>query len=232
MNKKKIAVIGLGDFGIELVKSLYNEGHEVIAIDKDIDRVDMIKDYSYNAISIDSTDEQAMKSQGLDELDYVILAVADDFETLIITADILKRIVVKEIIARYQTDLHIRILKMLGITNVFNPEERAARNMSEMFGHSSIKGSIILSENYRIAELLVPEFFEGKTIFEIGLKEKYNLLLITIKRTKQTVKGKRKDDEIKIETIGIPNSETSFRNKDIMVVFGLHENIEKFLNRI
>ena len=34
MNRKKIAVIGLGDFGKELVKCLYEEKHEVIAIDK------------------------------------------------------------------------------------------------------------------------------------------------------------------------------------------------------
>lgn len=233
MNRKKIAVIGLGDFGKQLVKYLHQEGHEVVAIDRNIDLVNEVKDYSSNAIAIDSTDEVAMRSEGLEEMDFVVLAVADDFETLVITSDILKRMNVKEIIARYQTELHIRILKMLGIVNIFNPEERAAENMSEMFGHRNIKGSMILSEEYRISELLVPEFFVGKTISEIGLKDKYSLLLITIKRTKQSPKNnKRQSDEKQIETIGIPNANTSFRSKDIMVVFGNHEDIEKFLNLI
>lgn len=232
MNTKKIAVIGLGDFGRELVKCLYEEKHEVIAIDKNMDLVEEIKDVCTNAVCLDSTDESAMEAQGLEDFDYVILATADDFETLVITSDILRRIGVKEIIARYQTPLHIRILKMLGITHIFNPEERAAKNMAEMFSHANIKGSIILSEDYRIAELLVPEFFNGKNIMEIKLKEKYNLLLITIKRHKNISKNKRREDDVILETLGIPSAETVFRSKDIMVVFGNHKDVEKFLSII
>jgi len=101
-----------------------------------------------------------------------------------------------------------------------------------MFGHANIKGSIILSEEYRIAELIVPEFFNGKTIMEVKLKEKYNLLLVTIKRYKNATKGKRREDEPVLETLGIPSAETVFRAKDIMVVFGNHKDVEKFLNLI
>ncbi|MBP9888524.1 MAG: TrkA family potassium uptake protein [Leptospiraceae bacterium] len=232
MNRKKIAVIGLGDFGKELVKCLYEEKHEVIAIDLNMELVEEIKDFCTNAVCLDSTDESAMLAQGLEDFDYVILATADDFETLVITSDILKRIGVKEIIARYQTPLHIRILKMLGITHIFNPEERAAKNMAEMFGHANIKGSIILSEEYRIAELVVPDFFNGKSITEVKLKEKYNLLLVTIKRYKNHSKNKRREDDAILETLGIPSANTIFRSKDIMVVFGNHEDVEKFLNLI
>ena len=216
MNRKKIAVIGLGDFGKELVKCLYEERHEVIAIDMDMDLVDEIKDFCTNAVCLDSTDESAMEAQGLEDFDYVILAIADDFETLVITSDILKRIGVK----------------MLGITHIFNPEERAAKNMAEMFGHANIKGSIILSEEYRIAELIVPDFFNGKTIMEVKLKEKYNLLLVTIKRYKNLSKNKRREDDAVLETLGIPSANTVFRSKDIMVVFGNHQDVEKFLSLI
>jgi trk system potassium uptake protein len=232
MKRKKLAVIGMGDFGKELVKSLYEEGHEVIAIDKNMELIDDIKDNCTNAVCLDATDENVMRTQGLEDMDYVILAIADNFETLIITSDILKRIGVKEIIARYQTPLHIRILKMLGITHVFNPEERAARNMAETFSHSSMKGSIILTENFRIAELFVPEFFNGKTLTEVKLKEKYNLLLITIQRYKRTGNHKRKSDDQVLETVGIPANNTVFRAGDIMVVFGSHNDIEKFLSLI
>ncbi|MDX1961482.1 MAG: TrkA family potassium uptake protein [Leptospiraceae bacterium] len=231
MKRKKIAVIGLGDFGKELVKCLHEERHEVIAIDKEMELIDEIKDFTTNAIRMDCTDEQAMKAQGLEEFDYVILATADDFETLIITSDILKRIGVKEIIARYQTELHVRILKMLGITSIFNPEERAAKNMAEMFAHANMKGSMMISEEFRIAELLVPEIFVGKTLEEVKLKEIYSLLLITIKRYKQTA-GKRKEDAPTLETMGIPNNKTTFKTNDIMVVFGNHDDVEKFLNSI
>jgi trk system potassium uptake protein TrkA len=232
MKHKKIAVIGLGGFGKELVKSLYEEGHEVVAIDRAMELIEEIKDYCTNAICMDATDEQSMKAQGLDNFDYVVLAIADDFETLILTSDILKRIGVKEIIARYQTELHIRILKMLGITHIFNPEERAAKNMAEMFRHKNMRGNLIIAENYRIAEMVVPEFFVGKTLAEVKLKEIYKLLLITIKRTKHNPKYKRKEDATTYETQGIPSFNMTFKEGDIMVVFGEDDDVEKFLDEI
>ncbi|MCE9501004.1 MAG: TrkA family potassium uptake protein [Leptospira sp.] len=232
MKKNKIAVIGLGDFGKELVKQLFLEKHEVVAIDKEMLTIDEIKDHCTNAICLDATDEHALRAQGLEEMDFVILATADDLETLVITADILRQLGVKEIIARYKTELHIRILKMLGITNIFNPEEKAARNMAEQFGHSSIKSSLIISEEFRIAELVIPELFAGKTVEEIQLKENYNLLLITIKRMRHNLQAKRKSDEMKQEVLGIPQKTTVFRSNDIITVFGKHEHVEEFLNTV
>jgi trk system potassium uptake protein len=232
VKKKKIAVIGLGDFGQQLVKCLHEEKQEVVAIDKDMELIEDIKDYCTDAIRMDATDEGAMRSLGLDDFDYVVLAVADDFETLIITSDILKKIGVKEIIARYQTELHVRILKMLGITHIFNPEERAARNMSEMFRHANLKGNLIIADNFRIAEIVVPEFFIGKALTEVKLKEEHQLLLVTIKRYKVNPKNKRRDDNMIQETIGIPHIHFIFRQGDVMVVFGEDAAVEKFLIHI
>ncbi|NUM41867.1 MAG: TrkA family potassium uptake protein, partial [Leptospiraceae bacterium] len=208
------------------------EGHEVVAIDKNEEVIHEIRNDSTNAICLDSTEEDALKSQGLDEMDFVVLAVADDFETLIITADILKRIGVREIHARYQTDLHIRILKMLGITNIFNPEENAAKNMGEQFGYSNIKGNTIISDEYRISDIIVPDFFVGKTVEEVGLKENYGLLLVTIKRYRVNSQAKRKSDDMILEVLGIPLATTPFRSKDIISVFGKHEDVEYFLENI
>ena len=86
--------------------------------------------------------------------------------------------------------------------------------MAEMFGHANIKGSIILSEEYCIAELLVPEFFNGKTIMDVKLKEKYNLLFNYIKRYKTTLKANAAKTKPFLETLGIPSAETVFRSKD------------------
>ncbi|MCB1178609.1 MAG: TrkA family potassium uptake protein [Leptospiraceae bacterium] len=232
MKLKKIAVIGLGGFGQELVKCLYEEGHEVVAIDREMELIEAIKDSCTNAICMDATDEYAMKAQAFENFDFVVLAVADDFETLILASDILKRIGVKEIIARYQTELHIRILKMLGITHVFNPEERAAQNMAEMFRHKNMRGNMIIAENYRIAEMVVPDFFVGKTLTEVKLKEVHKLLLITIKRSKNNPKFKRKEDTAIYETQGIPPYNMTFKENDIMVVFGEDDDVEKFLDEL
>jgi trk system potassium uptake protein TrkA len=222
MNRKKIAVIGLGEFGLILVKCLHREGHEVIAIDKSMDLIDDIADHCTTAVCLDSTDEKAMHSQGLEEMDAVILASADNLEMMVVTIDILKKIGVKEIVARYKNELQIRILNMFGITKTFNPEERAALNMAEQFSHHSMRMSTILTDEYRIAEIDVPPIFVGKSLSESHLKEEYRLNIVTIKRRDPRNLSRE-------EIIGIPISSTVLQKNDILILFGKHDDIDRFL---
>lgn len=56
---KKFAILGLGTFGESVAKSLTEKGAEVIAVDKDMSRVEDIQDYVSVAVRLDSTDENA-----------------------------------------------------------------------------------------------------------------------------------------------------------------------------
>lgn len=228
MERKKIAVIGLGDFGKSLVRTLYDEGHEVLAIDQDMPTIEDISPDCTQAVCLDSRDERALRSQDLEDMDFVILASAVDFESLIVTADNLKKIGIKNIFARYKTDLHIRILNMLGIHNTFNPEEQAAKNVAEKFSHAGIMESTYISEDYLIDEILVPEVLIGVSLQDSHLREDYNLSLITIKRDIKRAREEWDDD--KLEVIGNPGKDTVFEQGDVLVVFGSHEDIDKFLD--
>lgn len=232
--RKKIAVIGLGDFGMVLVKCLNKEGHEVIAIDSEAERIEEIKDNCSDVAIMDSTDEAAMKNMGFKDFDRVILAVANDFETLMVTADILRNTLnLNNITARYQTELQKRLLKSsIGIVDLFNPEETAAMNMAEQFDHQLMRKSFILSDNFRIAEFQIPRSFIGRTLAEINLKEDYKLLLITVKRFRASEKSNRSTDIKDIEPIGIPEQSIIFRENDIIVVFGNHTDIEDFFDNV
>jgi len=222
MFRKKIAVIGLGDFGIALTRCLHREGHEVIAIDKNMERVEEIIDESTRSVCMDSTDEKAMKSQGIEDMDTVIIASADNLESVIVTIDITKRFGVTEIIARYKNRLQMQILTMLGITQLFNPEENAALSMAEQFSHHSMRMSTILTDEYRIAEIDTPALFVGKTVMECQIKENYRLNIITIKR-------KNEETNMKEKVLGIPMGETIIMHGDILILFGLHDDIDRFL---
>jgi len=221
--KKKIAVIGLGEFGFALMKSLHEDGHEVIAIDKNMDIVEDAVDFSTTAVCLDSTDEKALRAQGLEDMDAVILASAENLETIIVTSDILKRMEVKDISVRYRTELHVRILEMMGITKIFNPEERAAKNMAEEFSHKSIRMSAIITDEYRIAEVMLPKIFYSKTLVESKLKEDYNLNVVTILRK---ING---DSHGREKIIGIPRADTLLLENDLLIIFGTHRDIDRFL---
>ncbi len=224
---KKIAVIGLGDFGKSLVHALLDDGHEVAAFDRDHETIQGMQHYVTNAVCLDTTDERAMRTQGLEDMDVVILASAERFETLIITADVLRRIGVTEIIARFKNDLQKRILTMLGITNIFNPEENAARSMADRFHREGIKTSFLLSDQYRVTEVLLPRTFIGVTIKESKLRENYKLNLVTVKRPRKKNPMSRADTE---DILGILDGNEAFKEGDILVLFGAHTDIDSFLD--
>ncbi|TGL56274.1 TrkA family potassium uptake protein [Leptospira ognonensis] len=229
MERKKIAVIGIGSFGKLFAKYLFQEGHEVLAIDKREDIIQDIKDFTTVAVSLDATDESALRSQAIEEMDIVVLAIADDFQTSVICADILKKIGAKNIYARYQTDLQQKILSLLGIANLFNPEERAARSMSEMLGYSSVKSNFLVSEEYSVVEVNVPKRYIDKTIAEADIRHKYEINIITIKRYIVNKESKRASDS-KIEKIlGIPKGSMTLRENDILVIFASQQSLNKFL---
>jgi len=229
MERKKIAVIGLGSFGSLFAKYLFEEGHEVLAIDKNEDIIDEIKDFSTIAVSLDATDESALLAQGIEEMDIVVIALADDFETSVICADLLNKRGVKNIYARYQTPLQQKILGLLGVRNLFNPEEKAARSMAEMLGYSSMRANFALSDEYNVVEVNVPKRYIDKTIAEADIRHKYDINIITIKRFTVNKESKRASDA-KIEKIlGIPHGNMILRADDVLVIFASQSSLTKFL---
>ncbi|MCZ8155253.1 MAG: TrkA family potassium uptake protein [Leptospira sp.] len=229
MKRKKIAVIGIGSFGNLFARYLFQEGHEVLAIDRSEEVIQDIKDFSTVAVVLDATDENALRSQSIEDMDIVVIAIADDFQTSVICADLLKKLKAKKIYARYQTELQHKILSLLGIQNLFNPEEKAAKSMAEMLGYSSMKANFLLSEEYSVVEVNVPPRYIDKTIAEADIRHNYELNIITIKRYVMNKDAKRASDS-KIEKImGIPKGSMTLKEDDILVIFGTQANLNKFL---
>ncbi|XDD46648.1 TrkA family potassium uptake protein [Leptospira sp. WS39.C2] len=229
MQRKKIAVIGIGSFGKLFVRYLFDDGHEVIAIDKDPSIIDSIKDFVTVAVALDATDEHALRSQGIVDVDYAVIALADDFETSIICAESLKKCGVKNIYARYQTELQMKVLALLGIKDLFNPEEKAARSMAEIFSFTGMRSSFLLSDEYSVVEVTVPKLYINKTIAEADLRHKFNINVITIKRPSTNRDAKRSSDSKSEKILGIPHGNTVLREDDIVVLFGSQADISKFL---
>ncbi|TGL65343.1 potassium channel family protein [Leptospira jelokensis] len=229
MQRKKIAVIGIGSFGKLFVRYLFEDGHEVIAIDKDPVIIDTIKDYVTVAVALDATDEHALRSQGIGDVDFAVIALADDFETSIICADSLKKSGVKQIYARYQTELQKKVLELLGIRDLFNPEEKAARSMAEIFSFTGMRSSFLLSDEYSVVEVTVPKRYINKTIAEADLRHKYNINVITIKRPLTNKESKRASDSKSEKILGIPHGNTVLKEEDVVVLFGSQSDLSKFL---
>ncbi len=166
---KRVVVIGLGIFGFNIVKDLYESGIEVIAIDKNKEIIQKIKDFSTKAILADGTDKEVLESIGIQEDDVVIISFGEDLAASTLITLHLKEMKVKTIIVKAPNEDHKHVLEKVGATEVVIPERAMADKVAKSLISPNVLDYIPLSEDYTIYELAPPVSFFGKTIGEIHL---------------------------------------------------------------
>lgn len=222
--KNKFAIIGLGQFGMTIAKTLSKKGAEVIAIDKDIDKIEHIKEFVSYAVSLDATDKQALLNQNIAEMDAVIIAIGEDFKSMILCANILTELSIKRIIGRVMGENERLILKKLGVTEILSPEDEIGRSITNSLLNPNILFSLELPDKYLIAEIKSPEKLCGEKLGEIKLREDFGLNLITLLRGQ-----KKTNEEISHNILGIPSADTIINENDILILFGSTRDIKKFV---
>lgn len=227
MSDQRFAVIGLGQFGSAIATNLSKRGAEVLAIDSSIEKVENLKDVVSHAVALDATDKKALLSQNIQDVDAVVVAIGENFQGLLLCTFLLMELKVKRIITRAMGSDQRRILEKMGVTEILSPEDEVGGNVAEMLINPDVVMCIQLPDDYEIVEVKAPAELCGRSLGDIGLREKYKLNLVTILRkdVDNTDENNTKDYHI----IGVPNSDTIINKSDMIVLFGLTKNIERFL---
>lgn len=224
----KYIIIGLGNFGASIAEKLTNLGHEVIGVDKEMHKVEALKDKISYAICLNSTDAQAVTSLPLKNTDVVMVCIGEDVAANIMTTALMKKINVPRLISRSITALHETILDAMGIQEILRPEEESAERWVKKLTNSHLIDSFELSKGHSIIEAVVPNKFVGKTLEEIALTKNYNVLVLTT--IKQTTEKNIIGISRKVSTVkGVLNAKTILEKDDIMVLYGKNEDIQKVL---
>jgi trk/ktr system potassium uptake protein len=222
---KKVAIIGIGNFGSQLAVDLVQKGAEVLAIDQDMDKLTDLKDEVTHTVCLDSREEKALRSQGLKELDAVVVAMGDDFEAVLLTIAGLQNIGIKRIIARATTAVHERILRHLGIQEIVMPSQETANRLANSILVKGVLDSFPLSGSHGVYEVKTQEKMIGQTVAQLNLWERMGIKLIAIKRMeeKAAVLGLRVKTVESV--IGDPSSDLVIQKGDILVVFAAADAI-------
>ncbi|WP_264559845.1 potassium channel family protein [Flavobacterium sp. N2270] len=223
----KIIVFGLGNFGMSLSLSLTETGNEVIGIDKQMDKVNLVKDKISHAICMDSTNELAYEAVPLKDADKVVVAIGESEGAAIITTAIIKKLSNVKIISRALSPIHDTVLEAMGIHSIIHPEQESADRLTKQINFKSTLENYQLDDNYTISEVKARKEFIGKTLEELDSIDKYRLTLVTIIRKKEKRNLIGKKNTIK-ESIGRPSPETVIEECDILVVYGNNKDIEKY----
>lgn len=225
---KQFAVIGLGNFGAQLAVELCQRGAEVLAIDEKIDAVDGVKDHVTHAVRLDATEEEALAGQKLDRFDAVIAGFGADFETLLLTAMILKQLGVKRIVARASTTRHQKILNRLGIDEVVLPVTEAVQRLATSLTAGDLVEALPLASDHAIAEAPAPEEVLGRTVGEVDFPGTYGVQVVSIQRTRELAGFLGFHRSVKRTLLGIIRPDTVIERGDLLVLFGPRKSLEVF----
>ena len=212
---KRVVVIGLGIFGFNIVKDLYESGIEVIAVDKNKEIIQKIKDFSTKAILADGTDKEVLESIGIQPDDVVIISFGEDLAASTLITLHLREMKVKTIIVKAPNEDHKHVLEKVGATEVVIPERAMADKVAKSLISPNVLDYIPLSEDYTICEMAPPGSFMGKTIGELHLRSKLHIEVIAVR------------EMLPERLTMVPRADFLIKDSDILVVIGKEKDIQK-----
>ncbi|HOW57414.1 MAG TPA: TrkA family potassium uptake protein [Smithellaceae bacterium] len=212
---KRAVVIGLGIFGHHIARTLFENGFEIIAIDKNKDAIQRIKDYSSKAILADGTDKDVMEEIGIQQDDICIISFGEDLAASTLITLHLKQMKIKNIIVKAPNEEHKLILEKVGATDVIIPEMDVARKVAKSLISPNVMDYIPLSENYIISEIAPPTSFLGKTIRDIGMRARYHIEVIAVR------------DVLSDNVHMVPPADFIVKDGEVLVVIGKEADISK-----
>jgi len=219
---RKFAVIGLGRFGATVAEALARRGAEVIAIDKNPELVEKFKEIVTLAVRLDSTDEEALLSQGVDKVDVAIVSIGE-FESCILTTALLKKIGVPKVITRAShtiSDIQEKILTLVGADRIILPEVEIGKKLAQSLIASNILDYFPITEKYSAAQVNAPKKFWGKKIGDLKIRQKYRVNILEIRKI---------SEDNKVEKVNyLPQATDMIEKGDVLLVVGEEEDIERF----
>ena len=226
-------IIGIGQFGKALAKYLSESGFEVTIIDQNEAAINELKDKVVSAIVGDATDMRLLRQLDLGEDTCVIITVGEGFERNILIAAQLHEMGVKRLYARSVNDLQGRVLKHIGVSDLFRVEDVAAKQLALRFINEGLMRMRKIDANHSLADVKLPTSWIGKTLKDVGLREKYHLNLLTMRRGASSENSA--DDDVLVQPEqpvmdDNPRPDMEFQEGDVLVLYGKDSDLERFVD--
>ena len=218
----KYLVIGLGNLGRAIAKDLTRVGNEVIGVDMDLHRVDMLKNDIAGAVALDSTDKEALSTLPLSEMDAIIVTFGKDFGTSVQTVALLKSLDAGKLIVRAISSIHV--------SEIITPE----KDFSTMYTSQASLGGLFrhwykVTDTEHLYKIKTPATLVGQTIKNIDFEENFGIHLVAIERPyeKKNLIGLTQTEYKVISRI---TEELMIEADDLLILFGKMELLNKIAN--
>ncbi|KIH69955.1 potassium channel family protein [Salinicoccus roseus] len=211
---KSFAVFGLGQFGGTLVKEFHSMGIEVIAIDRDENKVNEFSPFATYAVCTQSLDENLLKELGIKNVDHAFVSFGDDLEASILTSLMLKDIGVNKVWTKSQSVHHTTVLKKIGVDRVIQPSFDVAKKIARHIISDKMIDFIELSDTYSMVEIAATPKINQITIGDLDIRARFGC----------TVVGVQRDDAFVIS----PPIDEMINTGDVLIIIGHNADIDRF----
>ena len=211
-NKVTYGIIGLGRFGMALALGLAKAGADIIALDRDEEKIREIAEYTENAFVVSGLDKKSLSETGIQNCDVAIVCIAEAMDTSILTTLNLVSLGIPTVMAKASSNEHGEILEKLG-AQVIYPERDMAIRLANRLEASKLLDYVQLSEKLNISKLTVPKRMIGKTVLEVNLRQTFSVNIIAVE-----------NDGVLKETIG---PDYVFRKGDILFLSDTKEGLDR-----
>jgi len=209
----EFSVIGLGQFGISVARTLTEQGYTVLGIDRNMSVVQQFVDDMAQTVALDSTDEDALRAVDIALFPVVVVAIENDFHNKLLTTLALKSVGAKRVICTASDEQEKIILLKIGADEVVMPEFDSGRRLALGLAMPSLLDHLPLGRGYSISDVQIPPSFIGKTVQDKDLRLEYGWTLIAIRR----------GDEVIIS----PAADAVFQKDDQLIVIGRVEDLDR-----
>lgn len=216
MARKQVIVIGLGRFGSNVTRTLYQHGHDVLAIDTEETLVQEVMGYSTYAVKADGTNEAVLRELGVDNFDAAVMAIGSNILASILGTVLLKSLGVPYIVTRARNHLHGQTLEKVGADHVVYPEQETGVRTARSLFNPDVTEYMELGPSFGLSKIKAGESLKGFTLKEAGIAEsrdRYSLSVLAIHRGR--------------DVIILPSEEEKIQLGDELVISGTDVLIEK-----
>lgn len=213
MSKKHIVIFGLDNFGMSTIKQLSKYNCETLAIDKNIDKVEIADEYATHSMQLDMQDADDFEELSLNSFDIAIITFKD-IQTSILAALVCKENNIPMVIAKANDETHKKILQKMDVDKIISPEEEMGIKLAKGIMNRSLIEIIDLSEEYSLVELNVQEKWVDKSLAELRLRNIYGLNVLCIKNATKGI-------------VISPLPEHIVKSGDVLIGIALNEKFNK-----
>ncbi|MDY0360902.1 MAG: TrkA family potassium uptake protein [Desulforegulaceae bacterium] len=214
---QQIIIIGLGQFGMSLARTLSEKKAEVLAVDPKKHLVEEASNFVTEAVVMDASDEAALASLNPSKRDAVICAIGDDSrESSIICTALLRQMGTPYIVSRANDRLHSRILRLVGAHEIINPEMEFGKRFANKLLYRKAMAVSSLEDELNLTEIKIQPYMAGKTLIELELPKKFGAIVVGFRKN---ITG----------NIILPNPNEPLNENDTLIVAGKEDIIPKLI---